>query len=367
VRGVPWSTVRQWRAARQHLLEPASTLRGALEALPPLAAGPSAYLSLWARVRPRPTAREVEALVAKREELVPHFVHGLGDVLVPPPLVAPFAAVRLYRVRRDARRSRRVRGEELALEKAAADLLPTLSERLTPLNEVGSQARDALDQLCSRGRVAKYPEAGALDGQWSYALSPAVEAEAESHAAGWSFLEDLGLHFLTVAGPATRDDFAWWSGASGAAARRTIEEMAGSVEEVDLEGGRQAHFMIEEDAARLRRFAAGPSDHAALLPSLDPVRFAGRAGFGALAGPRVAARVAPPARRRGGALTAGPRVALVGGSPVGTWDWPAGAAIDVHPIGLWDAARARAVEAEREGLEGWVEARLPWAAGVRAL
>lgn len=184
---------------------------------------------------------------------------------------------------------------------------------------------------------------------------------------GWSFLEELAIYFLKVAGPATRDDFAWWSGASGAAARRTIEELAGYVDEVDLEGGRKAHFMIEEDAALLRAFVAPRSDHPALLPAFDAVRFAGKAGLAALAPPRIASRVAPPARRRAGALSTAPRVALVGGAAVGTWAWSSTSGVGFDPTLSLDERRTRALGAESRSLESMIRGQLPWAVASRAI
>jgi hypothetical protein len=315
----------------------------------------------------------VDRLVAGRDPIVPHWIHGLGDVLVPAPLVAPFVATRLYRMRRDSRRSRRVAAQEQEFEQASSPLLSVLSRQPAPVASVGpvsgspAKARAVLDQLCARGRAVKAPEAGTLDGRWSYAESPGLAAEAESLLDGWSFLEELATYFLEVAGPATRDDFAWWSGASGAAARRTIEELAGHVDEVDLEGGRKAHFMIEEDAAQLRAFVAPRSDHPALLPAFDAVRFGGRAGLGALASPATAPRVAPPARRRAGALSTAPRVALVGGAAVGTWAWSSTSGVNPDPTGSLDERRGAALGAESRSIESMIRGQLPWAVASRAI
>lgn len=372
MRGVPVKTLRRWRAHRMGLLEPALTVAGALETLPPLSAGPSAYFSLWARVRPRPDPEHVEGLVAAREALVPHFANGLGDVLLPPDIVAPLAAARLYRVRRDTRRSRRRRQREQALQATAEPVVGTLSRSPAPLAELvprgraGAKAKAALDEMCARGRVRKSPEGAALDRRFRLALSPEVESAAERLLGGWTFLEDLALYYLKVAGPATRDDFAWWSGASGAAARRTIEELVGLVDEIDLEGGDQAHFMLEEDAAKLRRFVAVPSKHAALLPSLDPVRYAWSEGFASLASARVSPRVEARKRRRSGAIVAEEGVLTVGGSTVGSWTvGPAG--VRCARFGALDEDRDYAVEAERSRVETLVETRLAWASGVRGL
>jgi hypothetical protein len=83
---------------------------------------------------------------------------------------------------------------------------------------------------------------------------------------GWAFLEDLALHYFRTAGPATRDDLAWWLNISFAAARRTIEDLAGTLEEVDIAGEKQAHFMLEEGASALRSGRLEASRRVALLP-----------------------------------------------------------------------------------------------------
>lgn len=363
MRGVPVKTVRRWRAHRMSLLVPAPTIGHALETLPPLAAGPAAYFSLWARVRPRIEPAQLDRLVADGELLAPHFAFGLGDVLLPPHLVPSFVAARLYRVRRDARRSRRVREREEALVELVAPVVDTLTRSPAPADEVlptgrgRAKAWAAVDELCARGRLRKTPAGQGLDRHFRLALSPTLEAEAERLLEGWSFLEELALHYLKVAGPATRDDFAWWSGASAAAARRTIEELVGVVEEVDLEGGDQAHFMIEEDAADLRRFVPQRSGHVAVLPSLDPVRFAWSGGFKMLANARVEPRVDSRARRRAGAIAPSLRPVLVGGRPVATWAHAAGR-VDVAPIRALEDEGSAAVEAEKAALAALLEQHL---------
>ncbi len=131
------------------------------------------------------------------------------------------------------------------------------------------------------------------------------------------------------------------------------------MDEVDIQGGRQAHFMIEEQAAGLRRFLDLPSRHAALLPAFDAARFTRPAGLGSIAGPRAAARIAPPARRRAGAITRAPRVAVVGGSPAATWDWSADAGVTLDPVGAPPNHALEAIRREAKEITRFVQGQMP--------
>jgi hypothetical protein len=136
---------------------------------------------------------------------------------------------------------------------------------------------------------------------------------------GWTFLENLALHYFRTAGPATRDDLAWWLDISYAAARRTIEDLAGTLEEVDIAGQRQAHFMIEEHAAELRSAPRGVSRRVALLAGADPEARWSREGFLRIVDPDLAFWLAPRGKAaRGGRARIGLPV-FVGGNLAGAW------------------------------------------------
>jgi hypothetical protein len=97
------------------------------------------------------------------------------------------------------------------------------------------------------------------------------------------------------------------------------------------------------------------------------VRFAWQDGFGQFASPRLASRVAPPTRRRSGAVSATARVAMVGGAAVGTWRVQEGSRVQVEPIGRPDDDRAYGLDAEATRLETLVGRELKWAASLRWL
>jgi hypothetical protein len=209
-----------------------------------------------------------------------------------------------------------------------------------------------------------------LFGTPTFALPAAGERVPAASTEGFGFLEEVAELFFRAAGPATRDDFLWWAGLSRAAARHTIEDMAGLLEEVDIEGERKAHFMLEEDGAELQRDRAARVLRPALLPALDPAGSGGRAGLATLCEPRLRPTLAP------GGRTKPRRLALLGGSAVGTWsafDQALQTELQVAKALSPDAERALRDEADRvaafvgDVLAGWPGAPENPAALARAL
>lgn len=333
--GVAAADVRRWRAHRSYLTLLATDVATAAAAIPPLSASPSAYLSLAARVENfRPQA--LDELVLADRALRPYPLWRMGPLLVPPDWIAPLEALHRFRAGSGARRSRVWRRREAAY----AELFPRVGAVLTT-------APQTLSQLEQHGGLdsAAVPWSGGLDelladmagrgdavmglSGTSLAAAEVTFASTDSHdhippaaATSYEFLADVALPYFRVAGPATRDDFVWWASISYSSARHTIEDLAGLLEEVDIEGERKAHFLPEDDGADLRRRPLISSERATLLPALDPVRMATEAGFAALCDPRIVPK-APPGRRGPGGIAGGTRPVLVGGAVVGRWEWNA--------------------------------------------
>jgi len=153
---------------------------------------------------------------------------------------------------------------------------------------------------------------------WKPEDSDRVEAAPRE---GWVFLQDLALHYFQTAGPATRDDLAWWLGISFSSARHTIEDLAGTLEEVDIAGHKQAHFMLEEAAAALRSGPVDSSRRVALLPKLDPEACWSREGWPRVVDPDLGFWLSTRGKTARGERPRVVQPVLVGGELAGGWRW----------------------------------------------
>ena len=105
--------------------------------------------------------------------------------------------------------------------------------------------------ICSGPRVGK---------QLTYALVddrvPAVPAIARDES-----LARLARCYFATRGPATLNDFAWWSGLTVADGRRAVAALGGDVERVELDG--RPHWLIPSPSVRR------PMHAAHFLPNYD--------------------------------------------------------------------------------------------------
>ena len=157
-------------------------------------------------------------------------------------------------------------------------------------------ARHELDAvICSGPRRGK---------QFTYALLDERVPAAPSLTRDEALLE-LTTRYFTTRGPATANDFSWWSGLTVADAKRGIEVAGTSLEREDIDG-RTYWSVVGESRRRIR----GPLAH--LLPNYDEyfIGFRDRSAI----------------TRRGGAsdLVKGgtvltPHVAVIDGQIVGAW------------------------------------------------
>lgn len=179
----------------------------------------------------------------------------------------------------------------------------------------------------------------------------------------YGFLSELASYYFRVCGPATRDDFALWAGVSRAAARKTLEDLAGVLDEVDIEGERQAHFMMEEDAAEMRARPKPTTTRAVLLPWADPAMTSFARGFASMADARAGARLRLVPRRSREGLGRVAQPVLVGGTIVGSWDRsPKTRRIEVTLVRELGPDAQAAVETEAQRLDRFLEedlSRLP--------
>jgi hypothetical protein len=148
--------------------------------------------------------------------------------------------------------------------------------------------------VCSGGRRGK---------QFTYALLEERVPPAPPLDRDESLLE-LSRRYFTTRGPATPNDFAWWSGLTVADARRGIEMMGSDIEREEIDG--RAYWSVP---SRVKRWRA-PLVH--LLPNYDEL-FIGHKDRSAL-GTRMAS---VDLLTGGDALTA--YVVVVDGQLVGGW------------------------------------------------
>lgn len=139
--------------------------------------------------------------------------------------------------------------------------------------------------------------------QFTYALLEERVPPARSRDRDEALLE-LSRRYFTTRGPATPNDFAWWSGLTVADAKRGLEMMGASVEREMIDG--QAYWSVPSTMKRWR----APTAH--LLPNYDEF-FIGHKDRSA-----IGVRLASSALVTGGdALTA--YVVAVDGQLVGGW------------------------------------------------
>jgi hypothetical protein len=180
--------------------------------------------------------------------------------------------------------------------------------------ELGQVLRRSRIQIESPQRLACIVMRAELDGvicsgarrgkQFTYALleervtrPTALEREAA--------LFELARRYFTTRGPATIDDFAWWSGLTKADARRSVEAAATHLQHESIEG-RSYWFPAAERTARIS------SSIAHLLPNYDEY-FVGLKDRSAFSGRLKAAGV----KARTDALSG--HVLTINGQNVGGW------------------------------------------------
>jgi hypothetical protein len=209
--------------------------------------------------------------------------------------------------------------------------------------ELGQALTRARIQITKPQRLACIVMRAELDGvicsgarrgkQFTYALLEqrvARSASLEREAA----LFELARRYFTTRGPATVDDFSWWSGLTKADARKGVEAAAAHLNHESVEG-RSYWFPAAERQARV----SAPLAH--LLPNFDEyfIGLKDRSAFGA----RLEAAGATP---RTAALSG--HVLAINGQIVGGWRRTlVGGKVVVEPKSLIQLSEAerRAVEA----------------------
>ena len=158
-------------------------------------------------------------------------------------------------------------GKQLTRAELGQALTRARIQVTTPVRLACIVMRAELDGLiCSGARRGK---------QFTYAL-------LEERVSGATALErdaalfELARRYFTTRGPATIDDFAWWSGLTKADAKRGVEAAATHLEHESIEG-RSYWFPAVEGTARI------PSSVTHLLPNYDEyfVGFKDRSAFNA--------------------------------------------------------------------------------------
>lgn len=210
---------------------------------------------------------------------------------------------------------------------------------------VSSPLPPALRLLEFDGRIVRQPEGDRLDTEryrWHLADGPAGPSALD----GDGLARALAERFFAFAGPATRDDFATWSGLPKRDVDAALTAAAGALAPVAVDGYAETAWMPAADLADL--VAAGPSDRVALLGFED--------NFTALHGP-IGTVVAPRHHdvvveqwgrlgptRLGEARHAHRRAIVAGGAVAGWWEYdPAAGAVVTATFEPLPAAQSAAL------------------------
>lgn len=223
--------------------------------------------------------------------------------------------------------------------------LPALEARLT-YSEGKSYAAEGpiaprvLTTLAASGVILR----GENDGGWKTSRPlwtavedwltpmPAVLPEDEAYAV-------LIRSWLRTFGPGTEDDVVWWLGATKAAVRKALTQLAAV--EVLLDSG-EVGYVLPDDLAEI----AMPSPWAALLPALDPTTM-GWKGRGWYLGPHAGALFD---RNGNGGPTAWWNGRIVGG-----WRQEPDGTVVVVPAEPLPKTAAKALEARPAALTAWFD------------
>lgn len=293
---VDLATARRFWHQQQCLTEPCTGLAEALEQAGHVRTlgGVDVYLALRARVRGL-HRRDTDEAVARREAQVIPAARGC-IYLVPRsdvPVMLRLAEA-MFRKRND--RDLVKAGLTLAeVDAVAAAVLEALAEHgpltpaalrgalpdglLRPLGDAGkkvgisSALPTALRHLEFAGQVERRLEGGRLDAS-GYAWAPIAPEHSPFHGTDTPAVDDLvglleraGRRFFRNAGPATRDDFATWSGAGKRDAQAAIDRLA--LVPVTVEGYAEAPCYVLEDALDALTAERDAPLAVALLPSQD--------------------------------------------------------------------------------------------------
>ncbi len=319
-------------AGRARLSRPASGLSEALSACTMLPPGAEAHVSLSARMDGyTPRALHEEVTLNGSWAL---YATAFQPIRMVPSHLLP-ALLACDEFRRASRLGRRKRFRELnaLVEEWEPRVFEYLGDRTETAGQIeagvlreygrapgSKESAQVLLTLVGRGQMAIQPSPHPAESFAFRAVPDSSRIEA-SPRDDWAFLSELALHFFGTAGPATRDDFAQWAQVSFGAARLTVEDLAGSLDEVDIEGQRQAHFMLEEQAALLRARRFPPSQRVALLGDGDPEAETTERGLERLCDPALAFWLSPGAKEERGGRQRVTRPVLVGGFVEGAWHW----------------------------------------------
>lgn len=197
----------------------------------------------------------------------------------------------------------------------------------------GQRGIHILGQLAQAGLLCFGPHAGkqptfTLLNEWV----PAAPALPRDEA-----LAALSLRYFRSRGPATLQDFCWWSGLTVADARAGLGAVAGQLAEARLDG--QTYFYAEAAAG-----LGDDPDQPFLLPPFDEFLLAYR-DRSAVLDPAYSGRVAP------GANGIFHPIVVQGGRVVGTWRRVLKARqviLSFCPFAPWPAGQAQALVAAGE-------------------
>lgn len=100
--------------------------------------------------------------------------------------------------------------------------------------------------------------------RWSPGLD--VDRLDERHAR-----RDLLLKYLHGYGPATIQDFAYWTGLKVTASRQTFEDARDRISEIKVKDVKRTHWVLNSDLARLPRLGSKKKIPVRFLPEFDPL------------------------------------------------------------------------------------------------
>ncbi len=288
----------------------------------------------WAvglRLAGAPGEASVERAIDDGEVLRIHALRGTWQLVAPDDarwlldLVAPRliagAATRYRQLGLDAATFRHSRAALAKALRGGAQL--TRTELASALKGAGiSTAGQRLAHLLQRAELDALICGAARRGkQFTYALLDDRAPDPRARLDRGEALAELARRYFRSRGPATVDDFKWWSGLAPADARSGLEAVRSKLASTVLDG---RAYWFNDDAARKAR-----SSKAFLLPAFDEYLIAYR-GRGAALDPQYVKRL-----NAGGGML-GPCVVL-DGRVIGTWKRTLGRETVAIKIDLFEA------------------------------
>ena len=271
-----------WQKQGFDLLRPRSSYALVNEIIGIYGTAPTCYLSLLART-PKFSPRGSGRGVVHPPTIAQNALHAASQFLVSKSLIPVLfqatkatcqAAFRNLVEKSGVPRKKYERAAS-RIEQLLATEGMTVSELKKALPSASAAVRNALNfivaLMCAEGRLIR----ARTRGSWKSDLCeyttfqnglPEVDLESIEPAA---VRVVVARHYFEAFGPATAEDFQWWSGFSKPESENALSELAQELMPVDIAGLDGDYFILKKNAELLDRVAEQVPQNVALLPVWD--------------------------------------------------------------------------------------------------